>query len=112
MSTDKPFVNPLHFGAPTPVWEMQPEEIAALPEAFANAYTPDALQAWIAKYGAWAASLEPHQHASFIAGHEAGIRMLETQAAMHRMLLQAAELGVEPPPEMLTPHGLLPEQSS
>ena len=108
----EPFVNPLHFGAPTPVWEMQPEEIAALPEAFAKAYTPEVLQAWMANYAAWAASLEPHQHASFIAGHEATVQMIEAQAAMHRVLLQAAELGVEPPPEMLSPDGLLPEQPS
>ena len=105
-TVSEPFVNPLHFGAPTPVWEMQPEEIAALPEAFATAYTPDVLQVWMANYSAWAASLEPHQHASFIAGHEATARMIEAQAAIHRVLLQAAELGVKPPPEMLTPDGL------
>ena len=108
----EPFVNPLHFGAPTPIWEMQPEEIAALPEALAKAYTPDALQVWMANYGAWAASLDPSQHAGFIAGHEATMRMLEAQAAMHRLLVQAAELGVEPPPEMLSSDGLLPEQPS
>ena len=103
------FINPTHYGAPTPIWEMRPDEIKAVAEACTEAYTSEALEAFAAQYAEWAATLAPSQHGPFIVAHEAAAQLLQLQAAMHQMLLQADDMGVRLPSEPLKPKAFIPD---